>query len=717
MREVQILIRQNNSWDRLELFKDETISLTQTIKNARDIGSIFTDFTQSFTLPASKFNNKVFKFYYDTNISSADNFNPNDKLPSQILLNGDLFRRGFLALNGVEMKDNNPFSYKVTFFGETVDIKKRLKDLNLRNIFDGFEDYNHTYDVNTVTQGLNSSLFSGNIIYPLISHTERLTYDSNSAVAGSRNLYYDGTTNQGINFRDLKPAIRLRRIIDRINEITGVEFDMTKGFFALNNQEFNLLYLWLSRERGKLGQSYNGSEQFIIDINSITGFFQNGGYQGGWTPPLERFFGNSTNPQPVACFISNTGKIFCRSFYESGVVNDYFTLTWRVDSTETFDLEIIDTITNTVVASRTGLSGSNQTIQHDVRAVGSGSVVTQFLRLRIRTNDATFSASYMGLAIRYKYRFFANRTSNTESQNLSPNALVNDISIPLQMPNIKVLDLLTGLFKMFNLTAFFQEDGKILVQELDDFYNAGGETDITAFIDTEKKSVNYPIPYQEIAFRYQEPKTFLSINFKEINGYQFGNLENTTTEPDVQQTDRGQKYVVKVPFEKMIFEPLTDQADGSQQNLLYGWTVDKDQGPVAISPLIFYRRVTQSTNGYSVQDRGVGSTPAQLTAYNRAANSYLNNTLNFGNEIDEFTGIVKEDSLFFVYYRKYISDLFNRQRRLVKVTAYLPVNFLLTYKLNDCLIINGRKYQINSIKTNLQTGKSELQLYNKLYSI
>ena len=167
----------------------------------------------------------------------------------------------------------------------------------------------------------------------------------------------------------------------------------------------------------------------------------------------------------------------------------------------------------------------------------------------------------------------------------------------------------------------------------------------------------------------------------------------------------------------MIFEPLTDQADGSQQNLLYGWTVDKDQSPVSIAPLIFYRRVTQSINGYSVQDRGVGSTPAQLTAYNRASNSYLNNTLNFGNEIDEFTGIVKEDSLFFVYYRKYISDLFNRQRRLVKVTAYLPVNFLLTYKLNDCLIINGRKYQINSIKTNLQTGKSELQLYNKLYSI
>ena len=68
------------------------------------------------------------------------------------------------------------------------------------------------------------------------------------------------------------------------------------------------------------------------------------------------------------------------------------------------------------------------------------------------------------------------------------------------MPALKVLDFLTGLFKMFNLTAFFQNDNTIAVQTLDSYYNEGVQRDITDYVDVDKKNVNYPIPYQEIAF-------------------------------------------------------------------------------------------------------------------------------------------------------------------------------------------------------------------------
>ena len=53
---------------RIDLFNDESISLTQTIQNVRDIGKVFTDFSKSFTLPASKTNNKIFKHYYNFDI-------------------------------------------------------------------------------------------------------------------------------------------------------------------------------------------------------------------------------------------------------------------------------------------------------------------------------------------------------------------------------------------------------------------------------------------------------------------------------------------------------------------------------------------------------------------------------------------------------------------------------------------------------------------------
>ena len=40
--------------NRVDQFKDESVSFTQTIQNVKDIKKIFTEFTKTFALPASK---------------------------------------------------------------------------------------------------------------------------------------------------------------------------------------------------------------------------------------------------------------------------------------------------------------------------------------------------------------------------------------------------------------------------------------------------------------------------------------------------------------------------------------------------------------------------------------------------------------------------------------------------------------------------------------
>ena len=40
--------------DRLDLFADENIQMNRTVKDFRDLDKVFSDFTQSFTIPASK---------------------------------------------------------------------------------------------------------------------------------------------------------------------------------------------------------------------------------------------------------------------------------------------------------------------------------------------------------------------------------------------------------------------------------------------------------------------------------------------------------------------------------------------------------------------------------------------------------------------------------------------------------------------------------------
>jgi hypothetical protein len=174
---------------------------------------------------------------------------------------------------------------------------------------------------------------------------------------------------------------------------------------------------------------------------------------------------------------------------------------------------------------------------------------------------------------------------------------------------------------------------------------------------------------------------------------------------------------VQLPFGKMIYERLNDLDDGTQSLMQYGYCTDKDQNPINIDPLILnITNETLTTGHYLSFYNGTSTgTAAGLTTYNRPSNTYgTSQSLNFGEEVDEYTGLAEDDSLFENYYKNYIVDTFNAQRRLVKVKAYLPLRILLNYQLNDIFIINNREYIINSIKTNLETGKSELELLNKL---
>ena len=66
-REVQLFIQDT----RVDLFQDESISVTDSIQNVSDISKVFTPFSKEFNLPASSTNNKLFKHYYNFDIQDG----------------------------------------------------------------------------------------------------------------------------------------------------------------------------------------------------------------------------------------------------------------------------------------------------------------------------------------------------------------------------------------------------------------------------------------------------------------------------------------------------------------------------------------------------------------------------------------------------------------------------------------------------------------------
>ena len=742
MQKIVLYIKNNDDvYKRVDMFNDETISLTSKIQDVRDIQKVFTDFTQTFTLPASKTNNKLFQHWYNYNIDNG--FDARSRKDAVMELDFSPFRRGKISLNNVKMKDNKPFSYEVIFYGNTINLKDLLGDDELSTLGQ-LDDYTHDYTSSNVKNGLQTGLSSGKIIYPLISHTKRFYYDSaQSSPNYSGNLYYNTSQNGiGLAFDDLKPAVKCLTIIEAIEDkyttANGYSSNVvfTRDFFS--STEFSNLFLWLSRNKGAIGGDENQEEI----LSRICGSW---GYSSGdlgfnisgdtWTVSTS----GHTRRYDAQLTITTTGANQTKPYSVKAI--DYVTgntigqLSLGAGASRNFTVQLISTF-ELVNYQIKWIVESNETLSFTPTLNMTEYILNPITQTPTGTNTAVFNIGGTGASI----------------------STTSEIIITDNVPKIKTIDFLTGLFKMFNLTAYYIDDvadtdfGKIYIDTLDNFYldatnnPSEGSYDITKHIDTKQLTIDRAFEYNQINFEYEKPSTLLSINHLEQFNDTFGNEEVRPT-----FVDRGAKYEVKVPFEHMKFERIidTNQTGTSPYtavtspspyitDILCGYSADGDfesktdvtpntgnYSPVLTKPLVFYAiQKTGLSSGEGIKWISDG-TPVEITQYYRPSNTNEDGTtstaaaftINFDDEIDEWN-LTNYDggtnSLFKKFYANYINGIFEEKKRIYKLKGYLPTDILVNYRLNDELVIQDRTFTINSISTNFKTEVSELELLNKL---
>ncbi len=694
MQSIQLFIE----GQRVDMFKDESVSITQSIQNVRDIAKIFAEFTQSFTLPASKSNNKIFKHYYDFNIQNG--FDAREKKSATIELNNLTFKKGKLKLEGVELQNRRPKSYKVTFFGNTVNLKDVIGEDKL-NTLTTLNSNNLVWEMSTVKSKLQANPFFSDVIAPLITHTDRLFYDSGTTSGGDNNLFYHtggGSNSQGVLWNQLKYAIRVRKIVEAIESKYSLTF--SNDFFTSSNLPFNTLFMWLHRKSGAPSQTVSTGTEVQILETPVDNWTPTSGSDTAnmiddstlritseWDNENDGSVGDADMKLDVE---SSDGATYGVKVYKDGVLR-------REETGLTNDT----LITAAELGISSGLSGIGQTF-----AAG----------------DWTVSITHSGNKELTKCRWIVqgNDIPSQQSFDAAPFTAFNrfDFVITEQIPEIKVIDFLTGLFKMFNLTAFEQDDGTIYVNTLDSFYTTGVNHDISQYVDVNTSQVNLALPYSEILFKFKGLTSFLANAYKEINNEEWGTLRFNQDSTD-KKIDGG-TYKVELPFEHFLFERLFDINDttgATKTDIQWGWSVNKDQQPQKDMPLLFYPiRLTSS----SLSFRESTSSAVQLTSFVIPSNSlYLSSgtgtqNINFGLMTNEYTGdSTFTGTLFENYYKTYIQDVFNQSNRLTKVKAFLPLKILLNLSLADRFDINNYRYKINSIKTNLATGESEIELLNE----
>jgi len=685
-RELQLYIQNT----RVDLFKDETVSLTDTIQNVRDIAKIFTTFTKTFTLPASAVNNKLFKHYYnfdilDTTLTKSA-FDARKKVTARIELNHIPFKEGKIKLEGVDMKSNQPSAYRVTFFGNTVDLKDIIGEDKL-NVLTSLNSLNKDFDSSNIKTHLETNPASSDIIVPLITHTQRLYYDSGDNDHNTGNL--DPTSNKhGVRWDNLKYAIRVHNIIEAIQ--TQYSLTFSNDFFTeTSNDQYSKLFMWLHRKKGVVE---TGDQ--ITNFPSLVDGWSVAGGSSGYTSMI------------------NTSTL--RITEDAATHGTAFTLQ-LLSPTGTYDLLIEKD--GVSFYSENGISAS-KTI--NLYTQGGSTVSEGDYTVTITVTSAvTFTNIGWEIDIEESDSPLIIDQFNTGSYTA---AATFEFVITSQIPEMKVIDFLSGIFKMFNLTAFVNNAGTIVVKTLDSYYSGGATYDITEYVDVESSQVNVALPFKEIQFGYEDTDSFFAAIHNQLFNKEWG-----TSDFNNNEALDGGLYKIELPFGHMKFERLVDIHDSSSTATQWGWSVDDNQDSYIGKPVLFYpvyTSVGSKTISFVtiINEDGTFHTDVEITgSINMPSNSvaFASGTstanINFFNELNEYTGDdTFTGTLFQNFYSTYIGQVFDSKNRLSKIKARLPMNILLNYSLADKFRISGTEYRINSITTNLTTGEADIELLNVL---
>ncbi len=650
--------------DFLDLFQDESIELNSSIANVNDISKNTTDYAKSFTVPASSVNNRIFKHYYDANIDNA--FDARVKQNGRIELDGMPFRTGKIQLEKVILKKGVPYSYSINFVGNLVSLKDKLGNDELSVL--NFDAFDHDYNSATIKYLLQNN---GDLIYNLLIK-KRLHYQPGGAstLGNSTNIAYPAGA--GVVWNELKPSIRLIKIIEAIETKYGVSF--SRDFFG--STEFQNLYLWINNNANVNEKSNN---EIRIDFTNT----------GTIAPPIGEI---NILEDYVTIFSGGVKRAYVTITPSAGYENVVYSVERRIndDSAGFF----------------TNLQG--------IRTADW------------RSDDDQKHSYYVSSNSEFKFTSkleLKSFTNPPQSASFPEQTLLSNFIIKNNLPKIKIIDFLKGLFSMFKLVVISDDNENLYIDTINNYYAKGKVWNVSRYVKTDTLEVSRGNLLNEITFKFKEPSTILNKQFQKDTGQAYGDEETKLT--DTGRADgkplEGSPLTIELPFEQIVYDRLPDLTDpdaypDNLTNIMYGAVVDDSVSPVNPAPHIFYNinttigsKTIAFINDFAVKEELAGNINTPSHSIDWADPQY---NLTFGIEFNEWNNIASENTLYSNHYKNYVESVFNIKRRSFKYGAILPLRILLQLQLNDILEIKDNYYRIDNFNLNLLSREITLNLIN-----
>lgn len=741
---------------RLDLFKDESVTIKTSVKNFKNIEKVFTSFSRKINVPASKVNNKVFKHYSNTDISSGG-FDARSQKSAELKLNGNTLEKGKVVLESVKERMGQVDSYSIRFYGAMTEFSKRLGSDFIHNVDTSADDIDSP-DYKNIMQ---SALFGEQAVtFPLSSNKNRFIYHSTdpdyaatSELQNTKNIAWSTNTlndQYGVTSDELTGAYRVGHLLSHIADhynlnLTGV---INAGY--IRNYRILLNAAGRKDEDSEL-KEYTPNQYPLSEgsINVLSPFWVD--FSGDPTTTFREMaiVDHSEYGETILRLTSNFRRIHSTSI---GLIRDIPTgsggyeediggidyrpkLKVRVQtSLSNFELVIkkdgeeIGTITESTTSDSFSYSAvidnggafsegfqtasSQGDISFLLRAEGNGSVDIDY---RIVTSASGFSGSNQyreNLGVQSSaYETLTIATSSTGESGYIVSSL---------LPKMKVTDFFSTLIKQFNLVpeVTINNNGthEVNFKHYDYYINQGTERDITKYVDNSSRTISPSNAYSGLSFEHNDSVSAMEEAYLQVNRREYGSLkyEYESEENKI----NGSLYSVKVDTHRVPLERLTDLSTNDETETVWLQLTDINSNRASMGPTFLYC----AKNYIQSIAFNTGAAVSKITGIIYPTNVYYSTqtisplygmTGNYwGSETDEHTGNSLYSGLgnFNLFWYNYVRIMFSSRTRKVNLRAYLSEGVLIDLKPSDILTIGQKKYLIESYSTNYNTMETDLNL-------
>jgi hypothetical protein len=712
----------------LDLFKDEPMNMNISFAEIQDITKKNSSFSQTFSLPGTKTNNRVFDYYYEIT-SLPTNFDPNKKFPAILTWDGVEIFQGNIRLENVVVSKGD-IIYSVTFYNQVGDLAANIGDKFLRET--NLDHLDHPYSADVILQSQADPQ-----LVPLTGATN-YSYQNGKTFWGLYNIgynYLSGSTN--VDF--------LNTPLVYFTPVTGATYQAALGYFDFTGSPVWDYYFKPTIQVKELYESICRDAGYEVKSD----FFNTAYFQRYYLPlkfldetPYNRgsrvaCFSYSAISVPITSYINYTdpsaGQI-CNS------------LSWATTS-------------NSFTIPISYLNQYQYKISFSATPTDFCSVVTPQFELfmnygpqnyRILTEqvcsfpnssyyETTFTPwfNYNGVPapITAQVYFIANDLFifNFKLEIIAPlpRYLIpgDTVSYAVEFPDndYKQIDFITSINRYFNLICVPDPDNEqnIIVEPMIDYIGTGGVKDWTKKVDRDspiKVSPTTSIINGTLNFNFKLDQDWSNQLYQKSSNRIFG-TEKVRLNIDYKDSDINFDTIFSSPTDITIFAgnssflTLSSFSKLNQQD--QQGKVSQSFVPFKILPRVLFRGPVLNNQTYG--SFATGSTFYQRWYVRAAGTRY---TMDHFQEINRFTTYpfnyndlshytnwrgqdqtsitppeyaFINDDLYDIYYQDYIEDLTSAESKIVNCKMYLTPWDIKAIDWSEKILVDNNYYRINKI--------------------